>query len=66
MSDDDCGDKTMLGCALATAAGGTCQVCGGPTELCCNTASCRDGLTCILTVDLPRYCSAAPSDGGSG
>jgi hypothetical protein len=66
--ESDCGDTTVLGCNLSTAIMGTCQPCGGPSQICCNTVTCRDGLTCLLTPDIPRYCSAAPlpsPDGGS-
>jgi hypothetical protein len=65
VSEADCGDTSAFGCAFNGAAG-TCQPCGGPGQLCCNTTTCRDGVTCLLTEDFPRYCSTtAPPDGGA-
>lgn len=70
ISDTDCGDTTKYGCDLSTETNtrkGTCVSCGGPKQICCGTATCNSGLSCILTPDLPRYCSdvVPVSDGSS-
>src|SRR5262245_6671506 len=57
MREEDCGDTTKRAC-LQNGESGFCVPCGAARYPCCLTVNCNDGLVCVLTPSVPRYCAA--------